>query len=59
MFPEEIFQQVLAAMQAAEELEGPSGEDYLHLMERIADEARTRASVYRGVLAESSIESGR
>lgn len=54
MFPEAIFQDVLAAMQPAEELEGPTGEDYLQLMERIAVEASTRAAVYRDVLAESS-----
>ena len=54
MFPEEIFQNVLAAMQPAEELQGPTGEEYLQLMERIGLEASTRAAVYRDVLAESS-----
>jgi hypothetical protein len=37
-----IFQAVLDAMQNAEELGGPEGQDYAKLMEAIADEARTR-----------------
>ena len=37
-----IFQRVLDAMQNAEELGGPEGQDYANLMQAVADEARTR-----------------
>jgi len=43
-------------MQSAEELGGPTEDDYLHLMGRIAHEANTRAETYRGVLAEAPID---
>jgi hypothetical protein len=39
---QDIFQCVLDAMQDAEELEGPVGQDYSNLMQAVADEARTR-----------------
>jgi hypothetical protein len=39
---QDIFQSVLDAMQDAEELEGPVGQDYSNLMQAVADEARTR-----------------
>jgi hypothetical protein len=38
----DIFQSVLDAMQNAEELGGPEGQDYSHLMQAVADEARNR-----------------
>jgi len=37
-------------MQPAEEIEGPTEQDYLHLMERIAAEATERARVCRSNL---------
>jgi hypothetical protein len=52
---EEIFRSVLDAMQPAEELGGPTEDEYLRLMERIAHEANARAETYRGVLAETPI----
>ena len=55
MLSEEIFRKVLDAMQPAEELGGPTGEEYFHLMDRIADEARIRAETYRGVLLETTV----
>jgi hypothetical protein len=39
---QDIFQSVLDAMQNAEELGGPEGQDYSNLMQAVADEARTR-----------------
>ena len=50
MDSEEIFRSVFEAMQPAEELGGPTGDDYLALMERIAKEATERANVYRSTL---------
>lgn len=38
---------VLKAMDEAEEMGGPEGDDYPALMERIASEARRRAATYR------------
>lgn len=55
MNSEEIFRSVLDAMQPAEELGGPTEDEYLRLMERIAHEANARAETYRGVLAETRI----
>lgn len=48
-----IFEDVLWAMQSAEELGGPVGEDYFALMQAIIDEATERAANYRSLLAES------
>lgn len=42
-----IFSGVTAAMQPAEDLGGPEGDDYIALMERIADEANSRAIAAR------------
>lgn len=53
MGAEEIFQSVFDAMQPAEELGGPSGDEYLQLMERIIQEAQQRADTYRQILLES------
>jgi hypothetical protein len=39
---QDILQSVLDAMQNAEELGGPEGQDYSKLMQAVADEARTR-----------------
>lgn len=43
----EIYWDVLAAMQPAEEMGGHAGASYLDLMERIEREARNRAAAYR------------
>lgn len=47
MTADEIFQNVLAAMQPAEEIGGPSPDDYAALMDRIAAEASSRAVAAR------------
>jgi aspartate/methionine/tyrosine aminotransferase len=52
MTANEIFTAVLAAMQAAEELGGPEGREYIELMERIAKEATQRSVNARAVLEE-------
>ena len=44
---DEIFANVLAAMQSAEEMEGPEGADYENLMRRIANEAERRINNFR------------
>lgn len=54
-----IFENVLAAMQDAEEISGPEGADYVALMDQIASEARTRAVNARanlGLSAEPPVE---
>ncbi len=43
MTGDKIFKAVLAAMQPAEELGGPEGQEYVDLMERIAKEAAGRS----------------
>ena len=43
----EIFVDVLEAMQNAEELGGPEGQEYSDLMEAIAAEAKTRLENYQ------------
>ncbi|GIK15185.1 MAG: hypothetical protein BroJett003_01490 [Planctomycetota bacterium] len=47
-----VFNEVLAAMQNAEELGGPQGPAYLDLMQAVIDEATHRQQVYRQILAE-------
>ena len=42
----DVFGDVMAAMQNAEEAGGPEGTDYIELMRKIADEATRRAAVY-------------
>jgi hypothetical protein len=49
-----IFDAVIAAMRHADAAGAPEGEDYLHLMGRIVDEATTRSATYREVLAEEA-----
>ena len=49
----EILLNVRRAMQAAEEIGGPEGEDYLRLMRAIATDANTRAEDYAHILMES------
>ena len=44
MTADEIFGNVLASMQDAEELGSPEGAEYIALMERIAAEAQQRAA---------------
>jgi hypothetical protein len=46
-----IFRNVIDAMQPAEELEGPTEQEYIRLMERIAADATQRAAVCRSILA--------
>ena len=46
---QDIFRNVLDAMQNAEELGGPEGPDYSNLMQAIADEARTRLRNFHGI----------
>jgi hypothetical protein len=48
---DEIFEDVMRAMQQAEELGGPEGAQYVALMERIAHEAQRRANTMRDTLA--------
>lgn len=48
----EIYNDVLTAMQNAEEMGGPEGTDYIELMERIAIEATQRANNCREVLGQ-------
>jgi hypothetical protein len=45
-----IFRNVFEAMQPAEELEGPTEQEYVRLMERIAAEATERAAACRSIL---------
>jgi hypothetical protein len=47
----DIFKDVVAALQNAEEMGGPTGKRYLALMQRVADEANRRANTYREILA--------
>lgn len=47
----DVFDDVIAAIQNAEEAGGPEGKEYIDLMERIAAEATKRANVYRTTLA--------
>jgi len=42
-----IFEEVLEAMQNAEELGGPEGDHYLALMDAIIEEAQERRDYYR------------
>ena len=51
MNAEQIYSNVLDAMQDAEEIEGPEGQDYIALMEWIAAECRTRIETARADLA--------
>lgn len=44
---DDIFENVMIAMQAAEEVGGPEGAEYVSLMERIAHEAQRRANRVR------------
>lgn len=46
----EIFDNVIKALQDAEEMGGPEGEDYLALMRAISNEALARAENYRDVI---------
>jgi len=50
---EKILAEVIFAMQAAEEIGGPEGSDYLDLMESIANEASKRRWTYRAVVEAS------
>lgn len=43
----EIYEDVLNAMQSAEEMGGPEGEQYIKLMEAIVNEASSRIVVFR------------
>ena len=45
-----FFRLVLDALQAAEEMGGPSGEDYLTLMRAVIAECETRIDAYKNVL---------
>lgn len=40
-------------MQPAEEIEGPTEQDDIHLMERIATEATERVNVYRASMVDT------
>lgn len=51
-----VFDEVLAAMQDAEELGGPTGEAYLDLMQAIIDEASMRRQSYAEILAHKADE---
>ena len=46
MNADDIFAAVVAAMDAAEEVEGPEGNDYLMLMSAIIKEANSRIENY-------------
>jgi hypothetical protein len=46
-----IFRNVFNAMQPAEEIDGPTKQEYIQLMERIAANATQRATVCRSILA--------
>jgi len=46
-----IVRNVFDAMQPAEEIEGPTEQEYIRLMDRIAAEATQRATVCRSILA--------
>lgn len=59
MNAEKILQDVLAAMQSAEDLEGPVGDEYINLMERIAFEATVRAALCRDIMGVSQRQSER
>jgi hypothetical protein len=50
---DEIFEDVMRAMQQAEELGGPEGAQYVALLERIAHEAQRRADTMRATLVRS------
>jgi len=50
---EEIYQNVIKAMQDAEEIGGPEGVMYISLMQRISAEAQQRAMVALAVQWES------
>ena len=51
-----ILQAVRAAMQPAEELEGPPSPEYIELMRAIADEAIARLAAYALELAAREIQ---
>jgi hypothetical protein len=44
---EGIMRKITAAMQEAEEIGGPEGQDYIDLMEKIIKEARARISTFK------------
>ena len=44
--PRTIFERVLAAMQEAEEIGGPEGDEYVALMNQIATEALRRQAAF-------------
>ena len=48
---DDIFEDVMRAMQQAEEMGGPEGAQYVALLERIAHEAQRRANTMRDTLA--------
>lgn len=50
-----IFDEVLAAMQNAEELGGPDAPDYCALMDAIAAEATRRAATCRAMMAPEEV----
>lgn len=54
MFAEEIYENVLEAMQAAEEMGGPERLSYIELMSMIAIEAITRIGVAASQMEVSS-----
>jgi hypothetical protein len=47
---EQIYRNVLDAMQDAEEIEGVSGVDYLNLMQEIIEEASKRKSNHERIM---------
>lgn len=51
-----IFEQVLNAMQDAEEMWGAVGQGYLDLMQAIIDEASCRRQTYAEILADKAHE---
>ena len=55
---DQIYNNVLKAMQEAEEIEGVEGVDYLNLMGKIIDEASTRLSVHALDMTRPLIKNG-
>ncbi len=53
---EEIYADVIEAMQSAEELGGPDGLVYVQLMQRISKEAITRAETALRTITDGEVE---
>ena len=49
MTKQQVFGAVMEALQGAEEISGPDGQDYVDLMTEVADEVIRRRAVYQAM----------